>query len=357
MIEKITAPTLVINQYQCRSNIREMLQKTVKSNSRLRPHFKTHQSEVVGKWFREEGVQAITVSSVSMAWQFAMDGWKDIMIAFPVNLREIDEINHLASRVKLGITLSSPGVAPLLEAVIKKPVDLYLKIDVGSHRTGFDPTHTDRIREALDGVKPNTNIRFKGFIAHAGHSYQAKDVPGIKKIFREGIQILKVLEAIFTPDYPDLIVSWGDTPTCSIADHFSGIHEIRAGNFVYYDLMQWQQGACHLEDIAMTMAAPVVALHPERNEVVIYGGAVHLSKESMLCPEGKPHYGMMVFYHPDGSWIFPDQQAWVRRVSQEHGIVQVTEEQMEKIKAGDLLGIVPVHACLTADLVRELYIF
>ncbi len=32
----------------------------------FRPHFKTHQSHKIGQWFRNEGVNAITVSSIKM---------------------------------------------------------------------------------------------------------------------------------------------------------------------------------------------------------------------------------------------------------------------------------------------------
>ena len=65
---------------------------------RFRPHFKTHQSAAIGEWFRAEGVAAITTSSVEMATYFAEQGWNDITIAFPANVREIDQINRLPCR-------------------------------------------------------------------------------------------------------------------------------------------------------------------------------------------------------------------------------------------------------------------
>ena len=39
----------------------------------------------------------------------------------------------------------------------------------------------------------------------------------------------------------------------------------------------------------MVIACPVVALHPERKEVIIYGGAVHLSKDNYT--DGVVKYG------------------------------------------------------------------
>ncbi|MBN1327650.1 MAG: alanine racemase, partial [Candidatus Cloacimonetes bacterium] len=42
----------------------------------------------------------------------------------------------------------------------------------------------------------------------------------------------------------------------------------------------------------------------------------------------------------------------VLSLSQEHGILGMPSSQLSKIKTGDLLGILPVHSCLTADLMK-----
>ena len=83
LFDTIKKPTLLLNANQTRKNIQWMVQKAGAEDIRLRPHFKTHQSAVIGEWFREAGVTAITVSSVDMAAYFADHGWKDITIAFP----------------------------------------------------------------------------------------------------------------------------------------------------------------------------------------------------------------------------------------------------------------------------------
>jgi D-serine deaminase-like pyridoxal phosphate-dependent protein len=74
LILKITKPTLIIDEAQVKANIQKMVKKCILNNIRFRPHFKTHQSIRIGKWFRKEGVRKITVSSVDMARYFAEDG-------------------------------------------------------------------------------------------------------------------------------------------------------------------------------------------------------------------------------------------------------------------------------------------
>lgn len=86
-----------------------MVDKARKLGVKFRPHFKTHQSRLIGGWFREEGIRAITVASVSMARYFMDDGWEDITIAFPLNLRETQEIIDLSGKADLNILVTMQG--------------------------------------------------------------------------------------------------------------------------------------------------------------------------------------------------------------------------------------------------------
>ena len=99
----ITRPTLLLHRPTCEANIGKMAEKAKKQNIQLIPHFKTHQSAQVGEWFRKVGVEAITVTSVKMANYFARNGWKDICIAFPVNVLESEQIDELAAQINLKI--------------------------------------------------------------------------------------------------------------------------------------------------------------------------------------------------------------------------------------------------------------
>lgn len=352
-MQGIKKPTLLVDRRKAQANIGRMLKKASDHVALLRPHFKTHQSVEVGQWFREMGVDRIAVSSFSMAQQFAKADWKDILIAFPVNLREMEEINRLANSVRLGLTVSAHGVMPLLADHLQAPVDLWLKIDVGTHRTGFDPEDLDAIGLALQQAKENPLITPYGLMAHAGHTYHASGPKEILQIQRDSMDILNGLKDYFADSFPRLQVSWGDTPSCSLAKTFYGADELRPGNFVYYDLMQASLGACRPEDIAVAVAAPVVALHPERREMVVYAGAVHLSKESCKDSDGNSQFGQMVILDEDGHWSFPEEPCFVNRISQEHGVIRLPEAFLNHFKPGGLVGILPVHSCLTADLLRE----
>ena len=350
---KLKSPVFLIDKTKVENNIDRMMAKAGASSVTLRPHFKTHQSLEVGHLFRKKGVDKITVSSVSMARYFARDGWHDITIAFPLNLPEVEDINTLASKIHLNVLVESQAVAQQLKEKVKAPMGVLIKIDTGYHRTGLPVTATDEIDAIMDTLDASPLLMFRGFLVHAGHSYHAKSRADIIEIKAVAEDHLSALRQKYIARYPDLVVSYGDTPSCSQAEDCSGFDEIRPGNFVYYDVMQYHLGSCAMQDIAVAVACPVVALHPDRNEMVVYGGGVHLSKEFIAGDNGFQLFGYIVRLHEDGSWGDPIPGAYVSSLSQEHGIIKLPSQEMKKCNAGDFVGILPIHSCMTANLMRE----
>ncbi|MBV6641841.1 MAG: alanine racemase [Cyclobacteriaceae bacterium] len=338
----ITKPTLLVNEKIARANIHRMVQKAKNAGVQFRPHMKTHQSSIVGEWYKEEGVSKITVSSVDMAIYFADHGFEDITIAFPYNLLEASQIEALAKRVMLNVLIESPESLEHMATHVRAKLNYFIKVDIGTHRTGISPDNPKLIHSLARSTNPDHQLI--GLLGHAGHSYQANDKKGAQKIFKESQKAFK--KVIAELGRTDLIVSYGDTPTCSLLDEFPGVNEIRPGNFVFYDLMQYGFGSCDFNDIAVCMACPVVAIHKDRKEVIVYGGAVHFSKD-LINVGGKRNYGLVVKLN-DSGWESLDS-SYMSKLSQEHGTISATKDLLASVKVGDVLGVIPVHSCLTAD--------
>ncbi|MEI8007544.1 MAG: alanine racemase, partial [Bacteroidota bacterium] len=244
-LENIHKPSLLVDEAICRENIRRMADKARRLGVQLRPHFKTHQSKLIGRWFREEGVSAITVSSVSMASYFIEDGWDDITIAFPVNLRESHEIISLASKTRLNILVTMPETLEAFSGLLNngnQPIGVFIKIDTGYHRTGLQPSNEEEIEKIIAICNSNPLLKFTGFLTHTGQTYQARGREEIERISREAFMQMLALKASFGT--LPIILSVGDTPACSILENFQGMDEIRPGNFVFYDVMQTVIGSC-----------------------------------------------------------------------------------------------------------------
>mgnify|MGYP001070831373 CR=1 FL=1 len=347
----ISKPTLLIDPDTCRNNIRTMNQKALDHGLVFRPHFKTHQSKQIGRWFRQEGIDRITVSSVDMARYFAEDGWEDITLAFPLNIHEIPQINELAGQIRLNLTILNTESIEALEKGINHPVGIFLKIDTGAQRTGIPHDHPDKIIAVRDSIARSSRLKLKGLLAHAGHTYHAGSREEILRIHQETRDRLVRIREMLKEDDEQLIISVGDTPSCSLAEEFEGIDEIRPGNFVFYDMQQYKLNACSTDHIEVALAAPVVAKHKERGQIILYGGAVHLSKDTFI--EGSTSvYGYGALINEKG-WSMPAEKIIVSGVSQEHGILNVTPYRMERLSIGDFIGILPSHSCLTANLMGE----
>ncbi len=351
---KIFRPTLLLDESRCRANIRRMVEKARRGNVIFRPHFKTHQSHVVGRWFREEGVSACTVSSVRMASYFADDGWEDITIAFPLNYLEVDEVNRLASKIKLNLCIVSAGTLSKLLNGLTHGVSCFIEIDCGYRRTGVDPSDAETLDAILRMIESSPLLRFAGFLTHAGQSYVCRTGPEIIKVHQLTTQMMKKLGARYRSKYPELILSVGDTPTCSMASDFSEVQEIRPGNFVFYDIMQRGIGSCTEENIAVVMACPVVTVYPARNEIIVHGGGVHFAKDFLKQEDGFLVFGQVVRLN-EGGWALPATGIVVKSLSQEHGILKASPADCATVQAGDVLGILPVHSCMTADCMGEYY--
>jgi D-serine deaminase-like pyridoxal phosphate-dependent protein len=243
----IKTPTIVLDKDRCLENIRKMTSVAREANVCLRPHCKTHASLEIARWFREEGVTCITVSSLSMAEYFAPE-WNDITVAFPVNILEIDTIKKMLSSyedLRLNLLVENTEAVEALESSLTTKVGVFIKIDVGYGRTGIPARETDRIDEILIMLKTCDHVHFLGFLTHAGHSYHCHSVEDINQVFISSRDLMVELKRKYISEFPVLQLSFGDTPCCSVVDpkQLAVFDEIRPGNFVFYDLEQSSIGS------------------------------------------------------------------------------------------------------------------
>jgi D-serine deaminase-like pyridoxal phosphate-dependent protein len=368
-------PTLLLDKRKCLGNIERMARKAQDHGLSLRPHFKTHQSAEIGSWFRDLGLTGITVSSFRMAAYFARAGWEEILVAFPFNPHDLYGLNQLSGSARISILLDNPDTLQFLKE-LRHPAGFYIDIDTGYGRTGIKSEDTAAIEQLLAAASANGKLGFKGFYCHAGHSYKAGSQKERDAIHRKALLDLQRLKHIFSRYGPRVL--YGDTPNCSTQEDFTGIDEITPGNFVFYDLFQHSIGSCTLEEIAVAVACPVTGKYPDSRRILVHGGAVHFSKESLrlgnrevygrvVIPAGKGSPGIPAEKgwpvvpaekdHPgtpgEEGWTVPAGETCLTGISQEHGILENTGKLFDRVSIGDTLCFLPVHSCLTAHLMGE----
>ena len=346
----IERPTLVLDKDRVLRNISRMSQRAASLGVVLRPHFKTHQSAEVGRWFRDFGVRAIAVSSVEMARYFADDGWSDITIAFPVNVRELTAIAELSERVRLGVLVDSTdaveGVARLGGAGLR----VWIKIDTGYGRAGIAWDDEAMLSCVVDAARGAGGLELAGLLTYNGLTYHEKTREGVVVAHARAMERIRAVRALLSSrDDREWAISVGDTPGVSVADELAGIEEIRPGTFVFYDLMQVSIGSCSIDDIAVAVACPVVGVYPKRGRALLYGGAVHLSLDSMEDAAGRTIFGQVSARWPGAATL----DSPLVSLSQEHGVVATGAALSEELAPGGLVCVLPVHACLTCNLHLE----
>jgi len=351
----LARPTLLLDPSKANGNISRMVEKAKRSGVRLRPHFKTHQSADVGEWFREQGIVHITVSSVGMAKYFADHGWRDITIATLANTLELREIDALAERVRLGLVFDCAEIVTVFEKSLSNCVAGWIEVDTGYGRTGIPASNHEAVERVARAIVGAQMIDPAGLITHAGQIYSAGSPSAVLEIHAREVELLDDVRRCLRKDIGgSLEVSIGDTPSCSLVEKLSGADEIRPGNFIFYDLQQSSIGACDLDEIALSLACPVIGVYASRGQFAIYGGAAHLSKDSAVV-QGKRVHGLATPLRT-ARWSIPSEWGFVEYVSQEVGIVSASRTLLSTISVGDVVGVLPAHACLTANLMRRFHL-
>ncbi len=348
--------TLLVDRRRAEANLARFAARAQAAGVVLRPHFKTHQSAAVAAWFRHAGATCATVSSVGMARYFADHGWRDLLLAIPINPLEIAAYEELAGRIALGLTIASTAGLDAVIGGLRQPAALWIEVDTGHGRSGIGwDDHESLVAlagRAHDAAASGSPHRLAGLLTHGGQSYAARDRAQAAAAFavvRERLQAAgRVLREA---GLPQPLLSAGDTPGFAACADWSGLDEARPGNYVYHDLMQLAIGVCSPSDLACAVACPVIGLYPERGEAVLHAGAVHLARES-LREAGADIYGRLLGCDRDGFGGL--LSGWrVTGLAQEHGRLAAGDQraraELGALRPGDLVLVAPVHACLTCE--------
>lgn len=326
------------------ANLHRMAERAKRHRVAFRPHFKTHQSQEVAKWIKAAGVTEISVTSLRMAQDYATGGWQGITIAMPLNVGELPEINRLAEQVQLSVFVNNEFAAQTLVEKGAPSIRCYTEIDAGYGRSGVHYQNHSELKRLLDILGPD---RFRGYYAHSGHTYDTNSLVEISAIHQE---LLDAIQSIREhPETPsDCEFAIGDTPTCSTQEDFRGATSIGPGNFIFYDLVQTALGSCALTDIAVCLSAPVLEVSAGQRRIILHAGWVQLGKDQLK--DGT--YGRLVRLNADLSWNANETIGKLIKLSQEHGTAEMAVDWINKLAPGDMIGILPVHACATVHGMR-----
>lgn len=347
----LSRPQAIVLENNCRRNIKTMADKARNMGAQFRPHFKTHQSIEIGKWFREEEISGITVSTPEMADYFMNDGWDDITIGFPFFRGQINTLKKLSDRCHFRLFIHNQDDIKALSQTMLNPVSFIIEIDAGYNRSGIPAENLDCINSIIEESKKSDLINFFGFYIHDGDTYNVQGKEAVRLLTDRNLNALKKLKRA----YPEAKLCLGDTPSSSLLSDLSEIDEISPGNLIFYDLMQINIGSCGFNDLGLLVKAPVAQEKSGMDECIIHGGAVHFSKDRITI-NGETTFGQPVLLDKNEN-IKKIEGTSLTALSQEHGTIRGLNALKTAYNVDVLteVWVCPVHSCLTANLFREYY--
>lgn len=348
-LETVETPALVLDLAKVDRNIARLRERLAKLGAGFRPHVKTTKSLDVVRRLFPEGTGPITVSTLAEAEYFADGGFTDITYAVGLGLDKIARARSLVAQgVQLSVLIDTVEQANALVAAARDgkamPVVL-IEIDCDGHRGGLLPD--DQTLVVIADVLRQGGVQLGGVLTHAGESYNARGGAGLPEA-AEGERAAAVAAAdlLVAAGHPVPVVSVGSTPTAHFAEDLSGVTEVRAGVFTFFDLVMHGIGVCEVDDIAVSVLATVIGHRPEKGWVLTDGGWMAMSRDrgTQKHPVDQG-YGLVCDI--DGR---PFADVIVEDASQEHGIIKVRPGSggvLPDLPIGTRVRILPNHACAT----------
>ncbi|MEM8917355.1 MAG: alanine racemase [Pseudomonadota bacterium] len=315
-----------------------------------RPHLKTAKSIEVAEHVLQGEEPAITVSTLREAEIFARAGFRDILYAVgitPSKLARVAALRAQGADLKI-ITdnLETAEKIAVFAAETGTNLPVLIEIDCDGHRSGLQPSRPDAIvavaRVLSDGAQ------LAGVMTHAGGSYDAGNEDEVfAAASGEVAAIVRSAQILREAGFAVPIVSMGSTPTALSVRDLSGITEIRAGVYMFFDLVMAGLGICHSRDIALSVLTTVIGHQREKGWIIVDAGWMAMSRDRGTADQQIDQgYGLVCY--PDGQ---PVGDLIMESANQEHGILAVrpgSTRSLPDIPVGSLLRILPNHACSTA---------
>ncbi len=357
-IGTLETPCLIIDALRMDRNIARLRDRLAPMGVPLRPHLKTAKSIEVAVRAMASPQGPATVSTLKEAEFFASAGVRDIIYAVgitPCKLKKVIELRQ--SGVDLAVILDTVEQAEAVALASRTDglaIPALIEIDCDGHRSGVPPQDSERLLSIGRAIVQGGELR--GVLTHAGGSYAARGATALREAAEtERRSVVDAANTLRDAGLPCPVVSVGSTPTAHYATDLGGVTEVRAGVFVFFDLVMAGIGICEIDDIAMSVLATVIGHQREKGWILIDAGWMAMSQDRGTSKQDiNQGYGVAC----DSAGV-PFQDLILADANQEHGILKVrpgSNAVLPELAIGDRVRILPNHACATGAQHRSYHI-
>lgn len=351
----LPTPALLIEVDRLERNIGRMARRCAAAGVALRPHVKTTKClPVVRRQLAAGAVGVTCATAAEVAW-LRDEGVADILWAHqPVGPARVDLVVSTirgaggpgyaaappACRTRgptagLTVALDSTAAAePLARAAHRAGVTVpyLIEVDTGHGRAGVPPAAAPALARELAGLP---GLRLRGIMTHEGHLHRYAGAADRERAGREvGERMVDLAARLRAGGYDAGTVSVGSTPGATSAALVPGVTEARPGTYACYDTMHLRLGTAILADCAQSVLTRVTSVRGD-GTVIVDAGIKAMSSDAIaalgslgtVCDLGLAPLPGVTF--ADGN--------------EEHGFL--TGAGTARLTVGDLLRVVPNHAC------------
>jgi D-serine deaminase-like pyridoxal phosphate-dependent protein len=346
---ELATPCLILDADRMERNIARLRAKLDVLGVELRPHLKTAKSVEVARRVMTSPAGLATVSTLREAAQFAAAGVRDILYAVGIAPSKLPQVLELrATGADIAVVLDTVEQAQAVAEASRKAgtrIPALIEIDCDGHRSGVLPTDKQRLLEIGRALESGAELR--GVMTHAGGSYAARGAEALRQCAE--VERRSVVDAATILREAGMAcpgVSVGSTPTAHHAADLTGVTEVRAGVFMFFDLVMAGVGVCQVDDIAVSVLATVIGHQREKGWILVDAGWMAMSRDRGTSKQAVDQgYGLVcdITGKPYADLIVAD-------ANQEHGIITVRPGSagvLPDLAIGDRVRILPNHACAT----------
>jgi D-serine deaminase-like pyridoxal phosphate-dependent protein len=358
-ISQLETPALLLDKSKLETNIGRIHSRLAGLGVNLRPHGKTAKNINIIEMALIGQSGGITVSTLKEAEYYLGHGITDIVYA--VGIAPV-KLERVAGLIKQGarLTLLLDSVEQVRSVAQKGrehglTIPALIELDCDGHRSGLvvdDPLLLDigRLLQQEDGTE------LAGVLTHAGESYQCKTTRQIQAIAESERNVAAgSAELLRRNGLPCPIVSVGSTPTVMFAQDLTGITEVRAGVFMFHDLVMAGLNVCAVSDIAISVLTSIIGHQEHKGWVITDAGWMAMSRDrGTASQEVDQGYGLVC--NRAGKVI---DNMIISDTNQEHGIVSSRSPgalPWDDFALGSMLRVLPNHACATGAMFDRYYV-
>ncbi len=341
----LATPSLILDLQRMETNVSRLRSHLDSLGVGLRAHVKTCKSIEVARTMMASPRGPITVSTLREAEEFFAQGVTDILYAVGIAPGKLGAVQSLRARgCDLVVVVDHPEAARAV-AQCRANIPVLIEIDCDGRRAGIKPNDS-----ALMGIAATLaqGADLRGVMTHAGGSYLCRNPSEMRAMAeQERRAVTDAAASLRAAGFPTPIVSVGSTPTAHFATQLGGVTEVRAGVFVFMDLVMVGLGVCGLADVAISVLTTVIGHRQDRGWILTDGGWMALSRD-----RGTAHHevdqGLGLVCDESGR---PLPNLIVSDANQEHGILahrDGTPIDYGAFPIGTRLRVLPNHACATA---------